>query len=123
MHRRDQQSDPAPFSLREKIMGFLIAASLVFTAWSFGGYDDLELHVFLLLSLLTIICSVIPFEPLPWSSRALFNIKQNLGRLLKLPFFGSVFSFSAIYSFKLLIPPSSRFMERIVGGWSRSRHH
>ena len=93
MYRRDHQSDPAPFSLREKIMGFLIAGSLGFTAWSLGGYDDLELHIFLLLSLLTLICSIIPFEPLPWSPGALFNLKQNLGRLLKLPFFWFSFSF------------------------------
>ena len=104
MHRRDQQSDPAPFSLKEKIMGFLIAASLVFTAWSFGGYDDLERHGVVLLSLLTISCSVSPFEPLPWSSRALFNVKQNLGRLLKLPFFWFSFFFLCYILFQAFNP-------------------
>ena len=76
-----------PISRREWLVCSFACFTLVFTAWSFGGYRDWTLHLLFLGGVGTLLASILPM-PLAWNGfdRKQGNLK-NLKRLLFQPFF------------------------------------
>ena len=71
-----------PISRREWLVCSFACFTLVFTAWSFGGYRDWTLHLLFLGGVGTLLASILPM-PLAWNGfdRQQGNLK-NLKRLL-----------------------------------------
>ena len=82
-----QNSCKVPVSIREWLVCTFSASTLVFTAWSFGGYETWALHLLFLGGLATFLVSVVPM-PSSWNGfdQQHGNLK-NLKRLLAQPFF------------------------------------
>lgn len=100
-----------PISRREWLVcsfGFL---TLVFTAWSFGGYRDWALHLLFLGGLSTFFASVLPM-PLAWNGydRQQGNV-LNLKRLLSQPFFWV----SLLFASYILIQYVNPSVEQVKG--------
>ena len=76
-----------PVSIREWLVCTFSASTLVFTAWSFGGYANWALHLLFLGGLAAFLFSVVPM-PSSWNGfdQQHGNLK-NIKRLLKQPFF------------------------------------
>ena len=76
-----------PISRREWLVCSFACFTLVFTAWSFGGYRDWTLHLLFLGGVGTFLASILPL-PQAWNGydRQQGNLK-NLKRLLFQPFF------------------------------------
>jgi len=84
-----------PISKREWwVCGFALI-TLVFTAWSFGGYRDWTLHLLFFGGVGTLLASILPM-PLAWNGydRQQGNVK-NLKRLFSSPFFWVVLCFTS----------------------------
>ncbi len=75
-----------PISRREWLICSFACFTLVFTAWSFGGYSDWTLHLLFFGGAGTLLASILPM-PLAWNGfdRQQGNLK-NLKRLLSCPF-------------------------------------
>ena len=82
-------SPTIPLSIREWLVCLFATFTLVFTAWSFGGYKNLALNFLVLGGFGTFLASVVPM-PSSWngSGQQHGNLK-NYKRLLVQPFFWS----------------------------------
>ena len=82
-----RQDNSIRVSTREWIVCLFASMTLVFTAWSFGGYRNWVLHLLFLGGLGTFLVSILPM-PRPWngSDQQHGNLK-NCKRLLAQPFF------------------------------------
>ena len=93
----------APISLRERLLGFFISLSLVYSAWSFGGYENYSLHIFFVLSLLSFSCLFIPFSRVNACQAPSFGTSR-FKCLIKHPFFWFSFCFLIYILIQLLNP-------------------
>ena len=82
-----RNSCKVPISIREWLVCAFSALTLVFTAWSLGGYENWALHLLFLGGLTTFLLSVVPM-PRSWNGfdQQHGNLK-NFKRLLAQPFF------------------------------------
>ena len=82
-----RNSFKVPISIREWLVCAFSASTLVFTAWSLGGYENWALHLLFLGGLTTFLLSVVPM-PSSWNGfdQQHGNLK-NFKRLLAQPFF------------------------------------
>ena len=89
------KSSTIPLSIRECLVCVLASLTLVFTAWSFGGYKNWALHLLLGGGLGTFLVSVLPM-PKSWNGydQQHGNLR-NLKRLLLQPFFWAGLCFLA----------------------------
>mgnify|MGYP001238001929 CR=1 FL=1 len=87
MSSRHQNSPRRPISIREWLVCILASSTLVFSAWSLGGYKIWALHLLFSGGLGTFLASVIPM-PRRWNGydQQHGNLK-NVQRLLLQPFF------------------------------------
>ena len=92
-----------PISLRELLLGFFISLSLIYSAWSFGGYENDSLHTFLVLSLLSFSCLFIPFSRISSNQASSMGASRFI-RLIKHPFFWFSFCFLIYILIQLLNP-------------------
>lgn len=115
MLQSNKQSTSIPISIRERLVCLAASMTLVFTAWSIGGYNDWALHLLFLGGLLTFSFSIAPM-PIAWNGYdRRHSFKMNIKRLLRLPFFwlGAVF---LVYIFIQYINPSVELV-RGEGSW------
>lgn len=100
-----------PVSMREWIVCCFAFTTLVFTAWSLGGYRDWPLHLLFLGGVGTLLASILPM-PLAWNGydRQQGNVK-NLKRLFSSPFFWLSLCFLSY----ILIQYANPSMEQIKG--------
>ncbi len=108
-----------PIAIRERLVCLAASMTLVFTAWSIGGYNDWALHLLFLCALLTFSFSIAPM-PISWNGydcRHGFSI--NIKRLLRLPFFwlGTIF---LIYILIQYLNPSVELVRGSEGWWVQS---
>ena len=82
-----RNSCKVPISIREWLVCAFSAFTLVFTAWSLGGYENWALHLLFLGGITTFLLSVVPM-PSSWNGfdQQHGNLK-NFKRLLAQPFF------------------------------------
>lgn len=82
-----RNSCKVPISIREWLVCAFSALTLVFTAWSLGGYENWALHLLFLGGITTFLLSVVPM-PSSWNGfdQQHGNLK-NFKRLLGQPFF------------------------------------
>ena len=93
-----------PISFREWLVCFFATLTLVFTAWSFGGYKNWALHSLFLSGLGTFLASILPM-PSSWNGfdQQHGNLK-NCKRLLAQPFFWASLCFLGYILIQYLNP-------------------
>ena len=91
-------------SIREWLVCIFATLTLVFTAWSFGGYENWAVHLLFFGGVSTFFASVLPM-PKAWNGygQEHGNIK-NYKRLLSLPFFWASFCFLGYILIQYLNP-------------------
>ena len=104
MNSHRQSSYSLPISIREWIVCIFSTVTLVFTAWSLGGYENWALHLLFFGGLGTLLASVLPM-PNYWNGidRQHGNLK-NFKRLLTQPFFWISLSFLGYILLQYLNP-------------------
>ena len=112
---------------REWAVAFIGGATLVFSAWSYGGVMAWALHILLLGGLLTLACAALPIPMFGVQSLQRFSIwyngidgehsnRKNFKRLLLTPFFWLGLCF-ILYLCLQAINPSMTRMEDERGWW------
>lgn len=104
MIRSRQNNCKVPISIREWLVCIFAILTLVFTAWSFGGYENWALHLLFLGGLATFLASVFPM-PSSWNGfdKQHGNLK-NFKRLLAQPFFWASLCFLGYIIIQYLNP-------------------
>ena len=95
----DKQHNPSiPISIREWIVCFTSAFTLVATAWSLGGYKNWALSLLLIGSMSCFLASILPMTHSWNGSDGRHGNLKNLKRLLARPILGVCMLYTLCYN-------------------------
>ena len=118
MKSSPQNSYSIPISIREWLVCILSALTLVFSAWSFGGYENWALHILFYGGVGTLLLSVLPM-PSYWNGfDQLHGNLKNCKRLFAQPFFWVSLSFLGYILIQYLNPSIIQVSGKNHGGLS-----
>ena len=122
MRHSSKKGCKASVSNRERLVCAFAVLTLIFTAWSFGGYENWALHLLFIGGVGTFFMAIVPM-PKSWNgaSQECGGIK-NFKRLLLKPFFFASLSFMG-YSFIQYFNPSIIQVSGVNSWWVESISH